>query len=172
MIKITKTQVKPYMVAGTTVPQTEEYSINYDDGRILKGRLWFEKKSDSLMVAFRDEEGNNRSPRKSKIDNEIALNGYYEVGPQGEKNNSQPRQKMSKDCSKIITEDDIKKYLNEEEVIEYQNLLEEQRKIYEKLEIFNKKINEGKEDTLLRETLKTALGKYDIEKIKKIIESM
>lgn len=171
MIKITKINVQPYQIAGTTQPQTEEYSINYDDGRIIKGRLWYEKKSDSLMVAFRDENNNNRSPRKAAIDNEINLNGYYEVKPQGERTQS-TKAKTTTTQKEIVTENDIKKYLSEKEVKEYQSLLEQQEKIYNKIKDFNDKIREGKEMDNLREILKAAIGKTDLDKVKEIIANM
>lgn len=172
MIKITKTNTQPYNIAGTSIPQTEIYTISYDDGRQLKGRLWYEKKSDSLMVAFRDENNNDRSPRKSAIDNEIALNGFYEVKPQGEKS-SQNRQKTSKvNNENIITESDIEKYLTEDEVKDYKELLDTQKVIFEKLANYNNIIKEKKEDEVLRILLRDTLEKYGIDKVKDIVKGL
>lgn len=172
MIKITKKQVKPYLIAGTNQPQQEEYSINYEDGRILKGRLWYEKKSDSLMVAFKDENNNNRSPRKSAIDNEINLNGYYEVKPQGERTQTARTTQTIKAPKEIITEEDIVKYLTKDEVTEYQELLKQQTEIFEKIKNFNEKIRAGKEMDNLKEVLKAAIGGISLDKVKEIIANM
>lgn len=171
MIKITKTGVQPYAIAGTTVPQTEQYIITDDAGTQTNAKIIYEKKTDKLYVKFNDEQGQNRAITKTSIDNEININGYFEVKPKGERTvTTQP--KTQKPQTMTITEVDIETYLNEDEIKIYQDLLDKQNEIMAQLSEYNEKIRKAKEHDMLKAILKQAIGKYDIDTVKSIIESL
>lgn len=171
MIKITKTGVQPYTIAGTTVPQTEQYIITDDAGTQTNAKIIYEKKTDKLYVKFNDEQGQNRTITKTSIDNEIAINGYFEIKPKGERTvTTQP--KAQKPQTMTITEVDIETYLNEDEIKIYQDLLDKQNEIVAQLSEYNEKIRKAKEHDMLKAILKQAIGKYDIDTVKSIIESL